>query len=541
MEKLLAIIQENIYEKKDVFNLTMLAMLAGESIFLLGRPGVAKSLIARRIKYVFPQANHFEYLMNRFSTPEEIFGPISLTALQKGSYTRNVARYLPSADIAFLDEIWKASPSIQNTLLTIINEKIFRNGGDDIKVPLKLLISASNELPAKGEGLEALFDRFILRYIVEGVQQPTNFKKLIMTKTKIDVTVPEDLQIKAQEYKAWTEAYAQITVPDLTYQFIHNFRERIHELTEGIAYISDRRWVKIVNLMKVSAFFNGRSAIDKADWLIIAHCIWDDEEQYRTYLKLFYQFYESHLVREFDVLREQLVTELENLKAKINDIQDQTIVPQIYRQPFAKKLRGTYLRLIDQDFEQPICFINLNSFEKIKKNSVGEALVYLAADLTNLATKKKITFRYLNDSSLENVATGYVCHIEIMDADASSGLEALQVRINEINEEMKALDGQVRVEHKRLKKVSAIFTPEMYKLILEKAFITIDDVAAASTDKNQDRAIVAAAEEATAATANPSQMAQFNNDLSSDNNFISDPSNLSPGGVSSEENNPEKS
>lgn len=194
--------QRGIYDKDTEIALSLLAAIAGESILLLGPPGVAKSMVARRLKLAFLNARDFEYLMSRFSTPDEIFGPVSISKLKEtDAYERCVDGYLPTVDVVFLDEMWKAGPAIQNTLLTVMNEKLFRNGSHEIQLPLKLLVAASNELPAQGEGLEALWDRFIIRLECRNIPNDQLFLKMLTTPDDSAIEINADDQISNEEYE----------------------------------------------------------------------------------------------------------------------------------------------------------------------------------------------------------------------------------------------------------------------------------------------------------------------------------------------------
>jgi MoxR-like ATPase len=287
VQNLLTELNKGVLEKEQAISLALLSAMAGESIFLLGAPGVAKSLIARRLKFAFKDAQSFEYLMNRFSTPDEIFGPISISKLKnEDKYERIVENYLPSAQIVFLDEIWKAGPSIQNALLTVLNEKVYRNGTTEIKIPMKALIAASNELPAKHSGLEALWDRFLVRFEVKSVKNEKNFNDLLTKPLKsYEDNVPEDLKITDEQFAEIQTAIDDIEVPENVLNVIHTIRQYIQahnendDNKENKLYISDRRWRKIVRLLRTTALLNDRNSVDLMDCLLIYHCVWHELQQ----------------------------------------------------------------------------------------------------------------------------------------------------------------------------------------------------------------------------------------------------------------------
>ena len=301
IKTLLEYLNQNLYGKEEAVRLALLSAVAGESIFFMGLPGTAKSMISRRIaaafsdfykdgKFSTENGGYFEYLMNEFSTPDEICGPVDLSALNEkpSRYTRQTKGYLPSAKVAFLDEIWKSGPAILNTLLTIVNERIFHNGNEIEKVPLVSLAAASNELPEKNRGLDALWDRFIIRVLVNPVSNDDDFFKVVdegnkelistaeLTAVLLSISDVESWQTEIDKIELSSEAKNVITAirKELT---SHN-KDKNHQGDETY-YVSDRRWKKIVHLLKTSAFLNGRDSVDLMDCSLIEYCIWNTDKQ----------------------------------------------------------------------------------------------------------------------------------------------------------------------------------------------------------------------------------------------------------------------
>ena len=299
MSKLLNKMREGIIDKDESTRLALLCAVAGENIFFMGPPGTAKSMISSRLHKIFKEdTKYFEFLMSKYSAPEEIFGPIKLEGLDRGVYKRRTDGYLPTAHIAFLDEIWKSGNGILNSLLTIINEKKFRNGpaeteeelsdeklGKYGRVPLQICLAASNEFPASG--LSALYDRFTVRTYVNPVKTNNDLFKLCMDSfDELDVSDVKDILLNVDEIKEWQNEIKKIGLPQEIQEVIVGVRQEMNRLNEEQTnnsekyYVSDRRWKKIVHLLQTSAYLCGRNDVDLMDCQLISYCIWDTARQF---------------------------------------------------------------------------------------------------------------------------------------------------------------------------------------------------------------------------------------------------------------------
>jgi MoxR-like ATPase len=268
LPELLAALEAGLIERRRIVRLCLLAALAGEHSLLIGPPGTAKSELARRLHAVFRNASYFERLLTRFSVPEELFGPLSIKALEDDRYERHTAGFLPEASVAFIDEVFKANSAILNALLTLLNEREFDNGSGRQHCPLITAIGATNEVP-EDEVAEAFFDRFLVRVPVEPVTD-VGFCRLLETNSGASWLAPRpEICLDAADLAALNHAADQVTLPGDVFLILGQLRA---QFVANQTYVSDRRWVKIVRLLRVAAASEGRSTVALWDLLLLPWC-----------------------------------------------------------------------------------------------------------------------------------------------------------------------------------------------------------------------------------------------------------------------------
>jgi MoxR-like ATPase len=264
--------------KQETIRLMVLSVLAGEHIALIGPPGTAKSALVRTFaKYI--DSKYFEYLLTRFTEPNELFGPVDIPAFRQGTYRRRTEGMMPDSEIVFLDEIFKSNSAILNALLTILNERKFNNGGTVIDVPLLSVFGASNEVPAD-ESLQAIFDRFLLRVRSEHLDA-YHFQELVQRGVQLEIErlVPEAGHGPFVSTRDLRAAQAEIARRmQISDELMATYKSLVFQIrAEGVS-LSDRRVVKLLKLMAASAFFDGRPAADISDLFILKHT-WNTLEQ----------------------------------------------------------------------------------------------------------------------------------------------------------------------------------------------------------------------------------------------------------------------
>ncbi|WP_298519437.1 AAA family ATPase [uncultured Kordia sp.] len=278
-QKIRTILDEikNVFVGKDeVIDLLGIGLLARENVFLLGPPGTAKSAIVKQLSSHVIGGINFDYLLTRFTEPNEIFGPLDIRLLKEGELVTNTDGMLPEASLVFLDEIFNANSAILNSLLMALNEKIFRRGKETKKLPALMFISASNQLP-EDETLAALLDRFLIRLKVDNVK-PDRLEEVLQAGWKLErKEKTSQTQISPEEIKDLQKQVKEVDLAPIRSSYI----ELIHSLRNTGIEVSDRRAVKMQNLVAASAMLCDRDVAILSDLWVLKY-IWSTEEQIET-------------------------------------------------------------------------------------------------------------------------------------------------------------------------------------------------------------------------------------------------------------------
>lgn len=271
-DEVVAPLRQEFVEKDEILDLLGVALLAGENVFLLGPPGTAKSALVERLASRL-DGKTFEYLLTRFTEPNELFGPFDLRRLREGELATNTSGMLPEADFVFLDELLNANSAILNSLLSVLNERVLVRGRERFELPTLLVVGASNRLPEE-ESLAALFDRFLLRAQC-GPVSTRNLESLLETGWRWE----RREWLDRAPISVATVREAQALVPRVDLTAVRSiFAEAIARIRHAGIEISDRRAVRLQRVIAASAMWCGREHAVRSDLWILRH-VWQSENQ----------------------------------------------------------------------------------------------------------------------------------------------------------------------------------------------------------------------------------------------------------------------
>ncbi|MGE6604508.1 AAA family ATPase [Lysinibacillus fusiformis] len=299
-------LNKKFFEREDAIEGILLGMLSKQNTLLIGEAGTAKSALISAISKSIEGAAYFQWLLGQTTTPEELFGPLSLKDLEQGVYKRNTANKLPNAHLAFLDEIFKSNSAILNSMLTIINERIYYNNGGVINSPLMSLVGASNEYPME-EGLEALFDRFMLRFEIGYMSEKDSFIGML---EGANVQIPT---INVAELVMAQSIVQKVIIPKEVLETL--FEMRLELRNEGIVP-SDRRFKQSLSLLQAKAFLEGRNAVVNNDLVILGNALWVEPEQIQKTKEIAVMFAKDAVLLMIDNFKKEMLEIQENINSK---------------------------------------------------------------------------------------------------------------------------------------------------------------------------------------------------------------------------------
>lgn len=277
----------------------LLALLSNNHIELLGPPGTAKSMLTYDFQSYLATDSFFNWLLTKFTTVEEVMGPVSINGIKEDQYRRITDGKLPQARFSYLDEIYKANSPLLNSLLSILQERVFYNNGGAVVVPLQMCVGSSNELPDEDEGLSALRDRFLLRYQVEYIQDVDVFHDLLWLQhgTKVVQTMPVDML---------DTAIAEVTVMQLSIEAGSAIELAWSRLRDHGIVVSDRRFKAMIRVMAAESWLAGGTEIMPESLIVGEHVLWEQPSQFRDVKQIVRSCVDPNLAEAQDLLNAAL-------------------------------------------------------------------------------------------------------------------------------------------------------------------------------------------------------------------------------------------
>jgi MoxR-like ATPase len=297
------VLNGELVERTEDIRCALLALVAGKTFFMVGEGGIAKSLLARRIHAYVEGGEYFDTGLDRFSKPEDVFGPQSLAALKEDRWERNVEGTLVTADWAMLDEFFEASSAMLKTMLRALNEREYHNGTTVISMPLTTMFCASNEVPTEAR-LMALYDRLLIRRKLRRIQSPGSFIEMLEIKRPEH---PEPIMTWSDVLKAQAEA-ARVTIPSKVLVAVAGIRQALEE--KGIEP-SDRRLYEAMAVVRATAWLDGCSQVEATHLAVLSDICWNHPSQI------------GDVLAAVDSVLEPLITQVDRLMSNVMAIRGQ--------------------------------------------------------------------------------------------------------------------------------------------------------------------------------------------------------------------------
>ena len=333
-------------ERQNEVHGLILGLISGSNVLLIGPPGTAKSMLVSSWAKTLDKSKYFSWQLHQFSTPEELFGPYSLALLEEDRYVRMTEGKLPSADVAFIDEIFKCSHGNLNAMLSILNERVFFNDGKATPLDLNCVVGASNEIPEDGDHLEAFMDRFSLKYVVDPIVENENFSKML---TNTEIFYPNTL-VTMEELQKVSQDISEVVLGEDLVSVLIELRAKLSTSLPGTKNsdkalsmpVTDRMFRFAVRILKAEAWLNGRTHVSPDDFEILQHVLWSDpsdrSKMYSTILEVINPDKDKIMQLYYD--SEEIYTKLKKESSSLKTDKDKkAIEPKAFET--AQKLRNS--------------------------------------------------------------------------------------------------------------------------------------------------------------------------------------------------------